>query len=875
MQIQQIVTEGEYEKGRLVGIIGHWEDGAALMWNTEMMSLGLTPFDDAQWNTLTDSKGNRLQGTKKSIIGGIWLKWKKPLGNGLIMTDDEKVAPVQAAPETTKNLRGMIGGLVSAAGQAAKVQIIAAAAEAKKNLVLAADERARTERERLEREGGGKIALRLVNVMEAATKAAREQLENKPTPLQNDAAQSDRVGDRREAKETANSGVDQHQPHPNPLPGDNARDSDTPAMLQAAAPAAPPNAVLGQPNAERDAAVAGIQAALDGGGACVLPFALLSEWTDGFGPARRIGGGAFGDVYEAAPPALPRLAVKRLAPGVRMQGAEEDLAAALACFRREVAVLGAFRHPNIIRLLGYTDAAGAAGAAGAAHGRAELCLAYELAPRGGLDDALRSDGAAADLTWRVRVRVAAGVARALNFMHCHDPAGPAFHRDVKSANVALMLDLTPKLIDCGLAKYAPDGRPGPGTVLSAAGARLGTPGYKCPAYERTGVFTARSEVYSYGVLLLELLTGRLQADVDLCADFVEADGDVLAALDGRAGAWEPACAAGAAELARECAAPPARRLGGMMPALRRAAELEARFCARTREEDGLARQVAELQAGLEALRAQQAQADRAVRAAAEAAAAAARRTCRVCFDDLEPAAEGAPPPGIDCPARGAEHFVCGGCFGLEVREQASPGARGAFAASGARAVCRLCLPARTAYADGALARALDDDGFALYRRAVVEASTAAVYQEVEARLQRCIAEVRAEAARDGAGERARRHRLHIAEHILCLHCPRCGQAFVDFAGCFALTCSRCACGFCAYCLADCGDDAHTHVAACAFNAAPGRDVFGTPELFQRAQNERRARALAAYLAEHVPDEAERAAVRASIAGELAGLGMVE
>jgi protein-arginine kinase activator protein McsA len=196
--------------------------------------------------------------------------------------------------------------------------------------------------------------------------------------------------------------------------------------------------------------------------------------------------------------------------------------------------------------------------------------------------------------------------------------------------------------------------------------------------------------------------------------------------------------------------------------------------------------------------------------------------------------------------------------------------RAAFSAHGARAVCRLCLPERAAYADGALARALDDAGFAAYRRAVVEASTAAVYQEEDARLQRTVAALRAELAAGGA---AARHRLRIAEEVLCLRCPRCGQAFVDFSGCFALTCGRCAAGFCGYCLEDCGADAHAHVARCPHNSAPGRDVFGSTDIFARAQADRRARALAAYLAAHVRDPAERAAVLESVAGDLADLGI--
>jgi hypothetical protein len=84
MKIQGIVDEGRTERGKLVGIPGHWEDGAALMWDTVMKKLGLEPYKgDAQWNKLIDSRGNQLFGTQKSAIGGIWLRWKKPIQSNI------------------------------------------------------------------------------------------------------------------------------------------------------------------------------------------------------------------------------------------------------------------------------------------------------------------------------------------------------------------------------------------------------------------------------------------------------------------------------------------------------------------------------------------------------------------------------------------------------------------------------------------------------------------------------------------------------------------------------------------------------------------------------------------------------------------------
>jgi hypothetical protein len=89
-------------------------------------------------------------------------------------------------------------------------------------------------------------------------------------------------------------------------------------------------------------------------------------------------------------------------------------------------------------------------------------------------------------------------------------------------------------------------------------------------------------------------------------------------------------------------------------------------------------------------------------------------------------------------------------------------------------------------------------------------------------------------------------RRHIVDELLTLKCPRCRAVFLDFEGCFALTCHRCKCAFCGWCLADCNADAHAHVANCPHNTA-GRGVFGTQEAFQRAQIDRRQRMVHDYL----------------------------
>eukprot|EP00475_Leptophrys_vorax_P027766 TRINITY_DN39647_c0_g2_i1.p1 TRINITY_DN39647_c0_g2~~TRINITY_DN39647_c0_g2_i1.p1 ORF type:complete len:171 (+),score=28.16 TRINITY_DN39647_c0_g2_i1:312-824(+) len=109
-------------------------------------------------------------------------------------------------------------------------------------------------------------------------------------------------------------------------------------------------------------------------------------------------------------------------------------------------------------------------------------------------------------------------------------------------------------------------------------------------------------------------------------------------------------------------------------------------------------------------------------------------------------------------------------------------------------------------------------------------------QEVEDRLQKEFERLMKMDAVDREAECLRRD---ITEKILNLCCPRCGQAFIDFDGCCALRCSRCGCGFCAWCLADCGVDAHVHVGGCVHNAMADRQVFAREDIWRKAQETRK------------------------------------
>jgi hypothetical protein len=100
--------------------------------------------------------------------------------------------------------------------------------------------------------------------------------------------------------------------------------------------------------------------------------------------------------------------------------------------------------------------------------------------------------------------------------------------------------------------------------------------------------------------------------------------------------------------------------------------------------------------------------------------------------------------------------------------------------------------------------------------------------------------------------RAEEVRIQVTNDILTLKCPRCKTAFVDFEGCFALTCGRCRAGFCAWCLADCGADAHAHVANCPENQNRG-SYFGSENDFKTHHNRRRHRQVLDMIGKEKPD----------------------
>lgn len=224
-------------------------------------------------------------------------------------------------------------------------------------------------------------------------------------------------------------------------------------------------------------------------------FSDLKMATRNFRPDSVLGEGGFGPVfkgwidentYAATKPGTGMvIAVKRLNQE-SFQGHREWLA--------EVNYLGQLYHPNLVKLIGYCLE------------DEHRLLVYEFMPRGSLENHLFRRGSYFQpLSWNLRLKVAFGAAKGLAFLHSADVK--VIYRDFKTSNVLLDSKYNAKLSDFGLAK---DGPAGDKSHVSTR--VMGTYGYAAPEYLATGHLTSKSDVYSYGVVLLEMLSGRRAVD---------------------------------------------------------------------------------------------------------------------------------------------------------------------------------------------------------------------------------------------------------------------------------------------------------------------------------------------------------------------------
>ncbi|KAJ7971754.1 Kinase family protein [Quillaja saponaria] len=214
-----------------------------------------------------------------------------------------------------------------------------------------------------------------------------------------------------------------------------------------------------------------------------ITFRELATATNNFRDEAFIGQGGFGAVYKGHLENTGQtIAVKKL-DQTGLQGDKEFLV--------EVLMLSLLRHPNLVNLIGYC-----------AEGDQRL-LMYEHMPLGSLESHLHDLMPDEEpLDWNTRMKIAAGTAKGLNYLH-HEANPPVIYRDLKSSNILLDEGFHPKLSDFGLAKFGPTGD------RSHVSTRvMGTQGYCAPEYAYSGKLTLKSDIYNFGVVLLELITGR-------------------------------------------------------------------------------------------------------------------------------------------------------------------------------------------------------------------------------------------------------------------------------------------------------------------------------------------------------------------------------
>ncbi|WOG82685.1 hypothetical protein DCAR_0101851 [Daucus carota subsp. sativus] len=208
-------------------------------------------------------------------------------------------------------------------------------------------------------------------------------------------------------------------------------------------------------------------------------YETLSTSTKNFAEAEKIGQGGFGGVYKGFLSQLNSyVAVKRISKGSK-QGIKE--------YASEVKIISRVRHRNLVQLIGWC------------HEEKELLLVYEFMPNGSLDSHLFRDNVF--LTWMMRYNIARGLASALLYLH-EEWEQCVLHRDIKSSNVMLDSDFNAKLGDFGLARLVDHGKEIETTLIA------GTMGYMAPEYVMTGRASKETDVYSFGIVALEIASGR-------------------------------------------------------------------------------------------------------------------------------------------------------------------------------------------------------------------------------------------------------------------------------------------------------------------------------------------------------------------------------
>lgn len=211
----------------------------------------------------------------------------------------------------------------------------------------------------------------------------------------------------------------------------------------------------------------------------------LKKATRNFCSANKLGQGSFGCVYLGKLQNGQKVAIKVLSSESK-QGTKE--------FLNELSVISNITHPNLVKLYGCCVDGG------------QKMLVYNYLENNSIAKTLFGNSRSSiRFDWRTRVKICIGVADGLSYLH-EEVRPPIVHRDIKASNVLLDKDLNPMISDFGLAKLFP------GNMTHISTRVAGTLGYLAPEYAIRGQLTKKADVYSFGVLLLEIVSGRWHTD---------------------------------------------------------------------------------------------------------------------------------------------------------------------------------------------------------------------------------------------------------------------------------------------------------------------------------------------------------------------------
>ncbi|KAF3336599.1 G-type lectin S-receptor-like serine/threonine-protein kinase [Carex littledalei] len=213
----------------------------------------------------------------------------------------------------------------------------------------------------------------------------------------------------------------------------------------------------------------------------LFDFNQIANATGNFSLDNKLGEGGFGPVYKGVLQDGLEIAVKRLS-SYSGQGLVE--------FKNEIQLIAKLQHKNLVRLVGWCMQG------------EEKILIYEFMPNKSLDYFILDKTRGALLNWERRFEIIKGIAQGLLYLHQHSRLR-IIHRDLKASNILLDSEMNPKISDFGLARIF-----GPKELQANTNRVVGTYGYMAPEYASEGLFSIKSDVFSFGVLLLEIVSGK-------------------------------------------------------------------------------------------------------------------------------------------------------------------------------------------------------------------------------------------------------------------------------------------------------------------------------------------------------------------------------